>query len=55
MQNPTFFFPLPSCIFSRNPSSYSFSSTILSKPFIFVVKASSDVGSEASKVEREKG
>jgi hypothetical protein len=54
MQNPTFFFPLPSCIFSRNPS-YSFSSTFLSKPFIFVVKASSDVGSEASKVEREKG
>jgi hypothetical protein len=55
MQNPIFALPLPSCIFSRNPSSYSFSSTFLSKPFIFVVKASSDVGSEASKVEREKG
>jgi len=39
----------------NNPSSYSFSNTLLSKPFPFVVKASTEVGSEASREESEKG
>ncbi|KAK7359120.1 hypothetical protein VNO77_01066 [Canavalia gladiata] len=51
-QNPTLFFPTINFFSSRNNSysavSYCFSNTLLSRPFLFAVKASSEVGSEAS-------
>ncbi|KAI4344839.1 hypothetical protein L6164_012026 [Bauhinia variegata] len=58
-QNPALFSPTIKLSPSRNHSylsSLSFSSTHLSKPILFVVKASSDIGSEskASKQEKEK-
>jgi len=51
-QNSTYFFPTTKLFSSKN---HSFSNTLLSKPFLFVVKASSGVGSEASKEDSEKG
>lgn len=51
-QNPTHYFPITKLISSKN---HSFSNTLLPKPFLFVVKASSEVGSDASKEESEKG
>ncbi|XP_061363482.1 protein MET1, chloroplastic [Gastrolobium bilobum] len=57
-QNPTLFSPTTRFFSSRNHSysgvSYSFSNTLLSRPFLFVVKASSEIGSEASKQESDK-
>ncbi|XP_045825623.1 protein MET1, chloroplastic [Trifolium pratense] len=54
-QNQPYFLPTTKLFSSRNSFSCSFSNTLLSKPFLYVVKASSDVGSEASKEESEKG
>ncbi|XP_058731607.1 protein MET1, chloroplastic [Vicia villosa] len=48
-QNPAYFLPTTKLFSSRNHFSCSFSNTQFSKPFLFVVKASSDVGSEAPK------
>lgn len=48
-QNPAYFLPTTNLFSSRNSFSCSFSNTQFSKPFLFVVKASSDVGSEAPK------
>ncbi|GAU18743.1 hypothetical protein TSUD_80320 [Trifolium subterraneum] len=54
-QNQPYFLPTTKLFSSRNSFSCSFSNTLLSKPFLYVVKASSDVGSEASKEESDKG
>ncbi|RDX72302.1 Protein MET1, chloroplastic [Mucuna pruriens] len=56
--HPTLFSPTTKFFSSRSPSysgvSYCFSNTLLSRPFLFAVKASSEVGSEASKQESDK-
>ncbi|XP_020210941.1 protein MET1, chloroplastic [Cajanus cajan] len=53
----TLFSPSTKFFSSRSPSysgvSYCFSNTLLSRPLLFAVKASSEVGSEASKQESE--
>ncbi|KAJ1405416.1 Tetratricopeptide-like helical domain superfamily, partial [Sesbania bispinosa] len=56
-QNPALFSPTTKLFSSRNHSfsgvSSSFSNTLLSRPFLFAVRASSEVGSEAPKQESD--
>ncbi|XP_004504210.1 protein MET1, chloroplastic [Cicer arietinum] len=49
-QNPTYFFPTTKLFSSRN---HSFSNTLLSRPFLFVVKASTDASKQESEGDEE--